>query len=227
MAVKTKIASDLFRQKWFRELKPELKLLWLYLTVESNIVGVFEIDPESWSFFIGAKVTVEDVFYRFGKRFQRIPGHPEKGIQVGKLDYQAGFGQNSAQWKWVEKELAAVGLTYERLQEMKSHEEEQLELGLDFGEQKTRTPETPSERRAKSRDRGVIVPPQVEWVQEYIAEKGYDVDARNFCDFYTSKGWKVGKAPMQDWRAAVRTWARRNKVEKAQGAIVQDLRRKF
>ena len=32
MAVKTKIASDLFRQKWFRELKPELKLLWLYLT---------------------------------------------------------------------------------------------------------------------------------------------------------------------------------------------------
>ena len=53
MAVKTKIASDLFRQKWFRELRPEYKLLWLFLMVESNIVGVFEIDAASWSFFIG------------------------------------------------------------------------------------------------------------------------------------------------------------------------------
>lgn len=219
MAVKTKIASDLFRQKWFRELKPELKLLWLYLTVESNIVGVFEIDPESWSFFIGARVSVEDVFYRFGKRFQKIPGHPEKGIQVGKLDYQAGFGHNSAQWKWVEKELAAVGLTYERLQEMKSHEEEQLEL--DFGE--------PAKRPKVSTEKDVrlIVPPKPEWVKSYITEHHFPVDADKFCNFYEAKGWRIGKNKMRDWQAAVRTWTKDGDEKKPQGAIVQDLRRKF
>jgi hypothetical protein len=30
-------------------------------------------------------------------------------------------------------------------------------------------------------------------------------------DFYESKGWKVGREPMKDWRAAARNWARREK----------------
>lgn len=219
MAVKTKIASDLFRQKWFRELSPEHKLLWLYITVESNIAGVFELDAESWSFFIGARVTVEDVFTRFGKRFQKIPGHPDKAIQVGKLDYQSAFGRNSAQWKWVEKELAAVGLTYERLQDMKSHEEEQLEL--DFGEP-AKKPNVATEKDVR-----LIVPPKPEWVKSYIVEHRLPVDADKFCNFYEAKGWRIGKNKMKDWQAAVRTWTRDGDEKKPQGAIVQDLRRKF
>ncbi len=30
--------------------------------------------------------------------------------------------------------------------------------------------------------------------------------ASTFLDFYESNGWKVGKNPMKDWKAAVRTW---------------------
>ena len=220
MAVKTKIASDLFRQKWFRELLPEHKLLWLHLMLESNIVGVFEIDAESWSFFIGKKVCAEDVFIRFGNRFQRVPNHPEKGIIVGKLDYQAAFGRNSAQWKWVEKELAAVGLTYEQLQEMKSHEDEQMELGLEYAEQKRENP-------APSVDQRNIIPPKPEWVKEYVAAQGFTVDAERFVDFYQAKGWKVGKNPMRDWQAAVRTWAKDREPVKPKAAVTQSLRRKF
>lgn len=221
MAVKTKIASDLFRQRWFRELRPEHKLLWLYLTVESNLVGVCEVDAESWSFFIGAPLRAEDIFTKFGKRFQPIPNHPEKAIMVGKLDYQASFGRNSAQWKWVEKELAAVGLTYERLQEMKSHEEEQMELELDYSE-----PPTPS-HVPSPRELRQTIPPQREWVEAYISANGYNVDAGKFCDFYEAKGWKIGKNKMRDWQAAVRTWAKDSAPKKPQGAVVQDLRRKF
>ena len=56
--------------------------------------------------------------------------------------------------------------------------------------------------------------PTVEQVQEYITEKGYQVDAERFVDFYASKGWKVGSSPMKDWRAAVRNWARERRTEK-------------
>lgn len=52
-----------------------------------------------------------------------------------------------------------------------------------------------------------FVPPTVEEVEDYINEKGYRVNARKFVDYYTSNGWRVGKNPMKDWRAAVRTWA--------------------
>ena len=39
------------------------------------------------------------------------------------------------------------------------------------------------------------------------------MDAEAFCDFYESKGWRVGSNPMRSWQAAVRTWERRNKSE--------------
>ena len=52
-------------------------------------------------------------------------------------------------------------------------------------------------------------PPTVDEVRSYCAEKGYAMDADRFVDYYTSNGWKVGKNPMKDWKAAVRTWNRK------------------
>ncbi len=57
---------------------------------------------------------------------------------------------------------------------------------------------------------GRFTPPSLEDVTAYINEKGYAVDPEAFIDFYTSKGWKIGKETMKDWKAAVRTWARRD-----------------
>lgn len=56
-----------------------------------------------------------------------------------------------------------------------------------------------------------FVPPTVDEVKAYVKEKGYHVDADNFVDFYTSKGWMVGKNKMKDWKAAVRTWNNKDK----------------
>lgn len=51
--------------------------------------------------------------------------------------------------------------------------------------------------------------PTVEEVQEYCLEANINIDAERFIDFYESKGWKVGSAPMKDWKAATRNWSRR------------------
>lgn len=53
-----------------------------------------------------------------------------------------------------------------------------------------------------------FVPPTPEEVNAYCRERNNGIDGSEFCDFYTSKGWKVGKNPMKDWEAAVRTWER-------------------
>lgn len=54
-----------------------------------------------------------------------------------------------------------------------------------------------------------FVPPTVEDVRVYRDEKGYrNVDPERFVDFYSSKGWMVGKNKMKDWKAAVRNWER-------------------
>lgn len=53
------------------------------------------------------------------------------------------------------------------------------------------------------------IPPAVEDVREYCSERRNGIDAQQFCDFYESKGWKVGGQPMKDWKACVRTWEKR------------------
>lgn len=45
-------------------------------------------------------------------------------------------------------------------------------------------------------------------LDEVKSEMDNDLEAEKFFDFYTSKGWKVGKTPMVDWRASIRTWKR-------------------
>lgn len=50
--------------------------------------------------------------------------------------------------------------------------------------------------------------PTIEEVLAYCRERGNGVDPNRFHAYYTSNGWKVGKNPMKDWRAAVRTWER-------------------
>ncbi len=64
-------------------------------------------------------------------------------------------------------------------------------------------------RKAKGKQRKAFVPPSVEEVVAYCAERGYrDVDAEQFCAYYGSIGWKVGKHDMKDWKLAVVTWQR-------------------
>jgi hypothetical protein len=49
-----------------------------------------------------------------------------------------------------------------------------------------------------------FTPPTLAEVQSYVAERHSAVDPQGFIDFYSSKGWMVGKTPMKDWKAACR-----------------------
>lgn len=52
--------------------------------------------------------------------------------------------------------------------------------------------------------------PTLEEVEEYCKERNNNINAQKFIDFYESKGWKVGKTPMKDWKACIRTWEGNN-----------------
>lgn len=56
--------------------------------------------------------------------------------------------------------------------------------------------------------RKVFVPPTVDEVSAYCLERKNGINASDFVDFYTGKGWMIGKNKMVDWKAAVRTWER-------------------
>lgn len=54
-----------------------------------------------------------------------------------------------------------------------------------------------------------FIRPTASEVNEYAKEIGFiSLDSSYFLDHYDSNGWLVGKNPMKDWKAAVRTWKR-------------------
>jgi len=48
--------------------------------------------------------------------------------------------------------------------------------------------------------------PTLEEVKAYCQERKNGIDAEQFMNRYESNGWLVGKSPMKNWQAAVRTW---------------------
>lgn len=72
----------------------------------------------------------------------------------------------------------------------------ELEKEIDICEQKPAKPR--------------FTPPTLEQVTEYCFERNNDVDPQRFIDFYSSKGWMVGKTKMVDWKACVRTWEKKS-----------------
>ena len=51
-----------------------------------------------------------------------------------------------------------------------------------------------------------FVPPTPQEVAAYCAQRGSGINPQRFVDFYASKGWLVGRSPMKDWKAAIRSW---------------------
>lgn len=60
----------------------------------------------------------------------------------------------------------------------------------------------------KNKKNNIFTPPTVEEVRAYCQERNNHVDPVTFVNFYSSKGWMVGKNKMKDWKACVRTWER-------------------
>lgn len=86
-----------------------------------------------------------------------------------------------------------------------SEEEEEEEVGI-----------TEKGKGKRARFRAPSPADVREYAAAYAESKGIalgsiDFNPDHFVDYYESKGWKVGKAPMKDWKATVRNWLRSSK----------------
>ena len=66
-------------------------------------------------------------------------------------------------------------------------------------------------------------PPSLEDVEAYCRERRNLVDPQAFIDYYTSNGWRVGRNPMKDWKAAVRTWERKDAAARKPEKITNNI----
>lgn len=199
-SVNTRIWSD----EWFETLKPTEKLLWLYLLTNerTNMLGCYEVSMKRISYESGIDESMVrkafEGFQRLGKayylggKYVFLPNWLKNQsmntnmVKSAKNDYQnLPIGVLEAICEIVGKGFESLSKGYQTLPKIESEIEIEIE--------------------SESSKRKRFVAPTLDEVKN---EMGNDLEADKFFDFYTSKGWKVGKTPMVDWRASVRTWKR-------------------
>ena len=60
--------------------------------------------------------------------------------------------------------------------------------------------------KGRKTTRHEAIKPGYEEIEEYIAENGLHVNAREFFDYYAERDWKTGNDPIGSWRGLLRKW---------------------
>ena len=190
--------TDKWKKRFVRELKPQHKLLWFYILDDCNHAGIWEVDLEVASIRVGFELSHDNLPSSFGDKVISFD-NGDKWFIPDFIEYQYGeLNPNSNVHKAVLNLLNKKNLE-----------------GYLKGSQGVQTT-----LKDKDKDKDIVivkdkakakrfVKPNVEDVIDYCNERNNNVDAEKFYDYYSSNGWKVGKNPMKDWKAAARNWIRR------------------
>ena len=71
-------------------------------------------------------------------------------------------------------------------------------------------------------------PPSVEEVRSYCQERNNNVDPESFVDYYASQKWKKANGrPVEDWKACVRTWEKKEFKDKPKNKFINFNQRQY
>lgn len=169
-----------------------------------------------------AKLTDEEV----GRLFRALMRYHATGIADG-VD-----GLESIAFDFIREDIDRTEAAYKvkceknrnnRLSAVVNNRQQSLTV-VDDPSQKEKEKKKENDKDNIKEKSGRFTPPTIEQVKEYCKERGNAVDPDRWFNYYSSNGWRVGKNPMKDWRAAVRTWEQNDKQDnRPAGKVVQVL----
>lgn len=193
--------TDKWKKRFVRELSPQHKLLWFYILDDCNHAGIWEVDIEVASIRVGYELVYDMLPQPFLDKIE-IFDNGDKWFIPDFIDFQYGeLNPNSNVHKSVIQLLERYNL-----------------MGYLKGSQTL-----PEGVKDKDKDIVIVkdkakvkrfVKPTLDDIFDYCSERQNNVDYQKFYDYYSSNGWKVGKNPMKDWKAAVRTWEKNETPKK-------------
>jgi hypothetical protein len=81
--------TGIWKKRWYRELGSAGRDLFNFLADNCDHAGIWDVDMETMSFFVGFKVELGELIDRFGSRIQILPGGEQLFIP-GFIEFQYG-----------------------------------------------------------------------------------------------------------------------------------------
>lgn len=192
---------------WFVDLPPEFKLAWLYVCDCCDASGVVDLSPRLANFKIGTEIDWDAFIEASGGRVERLDKC--KLLIGGFIEFQYGVISENC------KPHAQV------IRLIEKHKLQRVAKGYTKGIHTLKEKE-----KDKDKENGKDIPPKIEDVAAYCAERGGKVDPNAWFDFYQSKNWMIGKNKMKDWQACVRNWERSNRNGNGNGVYMTPARQR-
>ena len=164
--------------------------------------------PEMDDFTKMAYLFISADMRRNNKKYEGIIEERKKAGRKGGFQKQANLA-NLANAKFAKQNKQSLANLADNDNENDNGNENDNEKDKENVDVNDTLPQTPSEGAESEGDST----PTLSDVISYCSERGNAVDPEEFYDFYTSKGWLIGKTPMQDWKAAFRGWERNHKAK--------------
>lgn len=199
--------TDKWKKRFVRDLSPQHKLLWFYILDDCNHAGIWEVDIEVASIRVGYELVYDMLPESFLDKIV-IFDNGDKWFIPDFIDFQYGeLNPNSNVHKSVISLLQRYNLEgYVKGLQTLSNTEQDKDIVKDKAKAKAKR----------------FVKPTLNDLEHYCIERNNKVDVVKFFNYYESNGWKVGKNPMKDWRAAIRTWEK-NSTEQSKSKVEQSL----
>lgn len=206
--------TDKWKDEWFISLHPYAKLIFIFLYENCDEAGFYKPKTSHMKKYIG--MSAKDIVL-YTKTLEEKIVFNESRQKVWIKNFL--FYQDQLPLEKKNPEHQKIMLIIEKnLKDFNNHED------LLFILEKTSNTTTKKVKR--------FVKPTIEEIKKYAIEYSIQENieisedwAKGFYNHNASKGWKVGKNPMKDWQAAVRTWLGREKknktVEQPKGKIAQ------
>lgn len=197
------IDTDIFKKRFVRGLPSVYKLFWVYLFCECDNAGIWEVDIEVAGLYCGQELTQEEIAAAFQGKIHFFNDGAKAFIpEFIESQYGDGLNRNNPAHKGVLQKIEKYNL-----QSILTEGIKPLESPFKGAFKPLESPEKEDPKPIKTKGKA-FQRPTLEEVANYCEERGNLVNPQSWIDFYTSNGWKVGKNPMKDWKASVRTWER-------------------
>jgi hypothetical protein len=216
--------TEKWKDLWFSNLSPHAKLLFFYFVENCDNAGFFEVNKKFMLFYTGLS---EELLMEAGTELKKSYIKSQDGTKLwfkNFLKYQKKLPLSST--SNVHKQIIAI------IQDNLSDETKfkgnvvinsllpiDLQMGKITRKKKEITEEIKGEEIPIIKTQRFIKPTSEE-VFEYMVEKEFEfakIESEKFINFFESKGWKVGKNPMKNWKSAVANWMinfyDRNKIQ--------------
>ena len=231
MATQRYISTSFWDDEWVQTLDPSEKLLYLYYMTNplTNIAGVYKITVRRISFDTGFNLdTIGHIMQKFEKArkaYRRgeyiiLPNWPkhQKWQESDKIKTGIDTILRSLP-KDIDAELHKIGYAYPTYTLCvpnaygSNYLDSDIDIDIDINSDiKSVHPSDDGTAAPITKPRKKFVKPSLQEVSEYCTERKNTVSPEKFLNYYEANGWRVGRNPMKDWRAAVRNWEQNEKA---------------